>query len=343
MVFINTHGGVYENSHGEKVCWLLTRQLVSPEEMANEDVTSERKILVTTARVTKEYINNQEVRKFTKDGHYWAVSNKFISKNISGTFSSPSVVFAAACHTFDNSSLRDAFINDKNASIYLGFTNSSKVAFSNKKVKEFAVNLLQRHLSAKDAYDAIDVKVDDEHLPQLLEWYFNAVFGDHTHYVPPRAMLMCSRKEDPTYFVSKGYVECPALNKRWTLDKSQYNSNMDSQYWAFSQLQMRGDSARVVFRLSKKANMTEGTYTPFLVNDIDAAIEWEDNCTTYPMRFVTGTYFYGCCSYIDILSEDDYYNVIDGQLIYQKQNNKNKYIFNFTDENGYSYHGEYTE
>ncbi len=336
-IYIHSHGGFYENSHGEKVCWLLTREIADNSQIADEDVTNERKILVTTAGVSKEYVNDLEVMKLSNEGHYWAVSNKFISKYVSGTFTSPSVVYIGACHTFDNSSLRDVFINEKNASYYLGFTHAVTQGFVKNKAIEFATNMLQQKLNAEDAYDAINVKVDDIAWPALFYWYWNAVFSDHINYVPPRAMLIGSRKENPTYFV--GYVECPALSKRWKLTDAHYFPAPYQNTTHFSQLQFGGPDFQIVYRLSKMNSLAEGTYDPYVINDIGADTLWETNF--YPMRFLAGTYSGVNGSSFWHEPETHYYSIRGGKLKYQKQNNLNKFTFDIIGDDGHSYRGEF--
>lgn len=337
FVYIKTHGGIFPNAQGEDVCWILTKERCNSSELSNEDVNSERKILITTVGVTKEYVNNQEIRRFSKKGHYWGVTNKFISKYVTGIFSSPSVVFVQACHSFDNRSLRDVFINDKKASVYLGYTHSVMAKFGHAKAIEFATNMLQQRLNALDAYSEIDVVVDNTRW-LFAEWYWNAVFGDHTHYVAPRAMLMCSHQENPTYFGSKGYVECSALNKRWELSRTSYYPGI---WGAVSIFSLEGDSIGIHFHLSNMANMQDGTYEPFFIHSEADLYNWEDNF--YPMRFVVGPYLDSYVSWIDIYSDDLDLMMLNGQLIYQNQNNQKKYIFNFTAEDGHSFHGEYIE
>jgi hypothetical protein len=106
FIYIATHGGTYSDN-GEELCYIVTGQWTghwaSPTSLiTSEDIANGNYLLVTIVDADQAYINNAT---FAVEGTYWGVSNKYISKYVTGTFSSPAIVFVAACKSFNNNSL----------------------------------------------------------------------------------------------------------------------------------------------------------------------------------------------------------------------------------------------
>lgn len=325
FVFIKTHGGA-STEDGEDIAWIMTGEKI-PMGVELPPIGKIEKIAVTIAEVT--YGFNSEIVRLKHGGFYWGVTNKYITKYVNGQFSSPSIVFVEACCSYSNAALRNAFIEDKKASAYLGFKNPKTHTFGYSMAMQFTQNLLFHKMDADQAYSSIPNKHDNSWVGFLL-----SIIGNRTEF-----LYSTESNSNPTYFGSKGYVECPALGKRWEYGGVNYRANPYNGTTHFSQLLFVGDGSNIVFRLSKMDEMAQGTYTPYVINDVGADTLWEANF--YPMRFLTGTYSGVNASSFSYNHKIHKIVGPGGQLKYQKQNGVDKFTFSFTCDDGYSYHGEF--
>lgn len=315
FVCISTHGTII----GDTLCWILTTE--KPQKAPKKQLKDQSKIIVTVAngREIEEGINPVDNKT------YLAVSNTFFSKYLSGTFETPSIVYVGACKSHANNSMKNCFLGEKKASVYLGFDNTVTKQFSTEVIIELTKNLLDKKLDMASAKKGLSRDVDP--------------YPVSTPTTPPiyyHAKLVGKINKNPTYFPT-GYVECPSLKKRWRLDSAHFFSNPYQNTTHFSQLQFGGPDFQIVYRLSKMNSLAEGTYEPYVINDIGADTLWETNF--YPMRFLAGTYSGVNGSSFWHEPETHYYSIRGGELKYQKQNNLNKFTFDFEGYDGRSYHG----
>lgn len=324
FVFINTHGGA-STEDGEDIAWIMTGEKI-PMDVELPPIGKIEKIAVTIAEVT--YGFNSEIVRLKHGGFYWGVTNKYITKYVNGQFSSPAIVFVEACYSYSNAALRNAFIEDKKASAYLGFKNPQTHRFGYSMAMQFTQNLLFHKMDADQAYSSIPNKHDNSWVGLLL-----SITGNRTEF-----LYSTESNSNPTYFPT-GYVECPALSKRWKLTDAHYFPAPYQNTTHFSQLQFGGPDFQIVYRLSKMNSLAEGTYDPYVINDIGADTLWETNF--YPMRFLAGTYSGVNGSSFWHEPETHYYSIRGGELKYQKQNNLNKFTFDIIGDDGHSYHGEF--
>lgn len=342
FIYIKTHGGVYENRDGEKVIWLISGEKYDP----NAQLTSQNeKIIVTIAEA--EYENDFEVVGLTVKDTHWGFSNKFISNQVNGKFSSPAIVFVQACHSYDNLTLRNAFIDDKKASAFLGYQHRVTPPFGYEKAIEFIQNLLNNQMEAEQAYNSIEVKQDNTIVGVL-----SRIFGNY-------AILCYSSmyQSYPTYFAEENYVECSSLNKRWNLQYCMFNSNNSTEFeYSSSSLTFMGTGTpsdvvsdiHIDFQISRCNNLIAGTYTPFNISDTSDVNNWENH--NYPMRFLTGSYknWYGAAvgyvpygSTVSVNSNN--YTLTGGNINVQYNNDLRTVSFSFTDENGHYYTGRWKD
>ena len=321
FVYIHTHGGCI-TKQGNSVCWILTTE--KPRNASMEELVDGSKTIVTVAKI--KYVLHQEIERLVNlidGGTYWGVSHVFFSKYLSESFKTPSIVYVQACSSFANVSLANCFVNEKKASVYFGFNKTVSKKFGREVGLEFVRNMLNKKLSAYCAYQELKIKEDP--------------------YRPEKAWLIHRLRENPTYFAPIGYVECPALGKRWELTDVFYYPDPYLGTTYFSQLQLQGRDFHIVYRLSKKNEMANGTYTPYVINDIGADTLWENYYYSNSMHFLTGTYSAFNNSTFWRAPETHTRGILGdaGQLKHQKQNGVNKLTFDFTGDDGYSYHGAF--
>ena len=322
FVYIHTHGGCVKNTQGE-VSWILTRERCSPSITKIEELNNSEIIIVSIGKIKKQDFNNQGIIwEFHNNGHYFGVTSVFLSKYLHGTFITPSVVYIQACCSSSNLSLSNLFVNDKKATYYLGFDNPVTKRFGKEVGKEFVDNMLKEKLSAHSAYFALE---------KLIDPY------DTVH----KALLVPQSTGDPTYYCSEGYVECPALGKRWELTSMSYSPDPYLGTTHFSQLLFLGNGFHISYRLSKMDEMAQGTYTPYVIDDIVAENLW--NIVYQPMHFAAGTYSSENQSTFWHEPDTHTWGMSDGELKYHKNNGINKYEFYFTGKDGHNYSGEFLE
>lgn len=338
FVYIKAHGCTFKNDNGEDLCWIVTGEKCTQNSASS---SFGEKIVVTVA----EYDNSEEVSRFRKYDPTWGVSNKFISNKVNGVFNGPAVVFVQACHSYDNSSMRNAFINDKHASAYLGYKHCVTHPFGYEKGMEFVTNMLDLHKNAQDAYFDIEEDVDN-----TVIGYIIGLFGE-------RAILCFSSNSHPTYFAKERYVECQTLNKRWnlySLDFHRYNqyefeySSSGLMLWGGGIWENINEEDEIIisFETSRNSVLSAGTYYPFNIYDEDDWENWENQ--NYPMRFLTGTYSTSNGNpesqiYFSQGNQNYQSVMISGDLNVQYQNELRTITFSFTDGNGRYYTGKYEE
>lgn len=332
FVCICTHGCIITNAQGNTLCWILTTE--KPQKAPKKQLKDQSKIIVTVAngREIVEGINPVDHKT------YFAVSNTFFSKYLSGTFETPSIVYVEACKSYADESMKNCFVGEKNASVYLGFNNTVTKQFGTEVATELVKNLLNKKLDLVSAKKNLSRDVDPYRV-RVYSLVNGATIPDDVYY---HAKLVGKCKENPTYFPT-GFVECPTLNKRWKLTDVFYFPDPYLGTTHFSQLQLQGSDFHIVYRLSKKNEMANGTYTPYVINDIGADTLWENYYYSNSMHFLTGTYSAFNNSTFWRAPETHTRGILGdaGQLKHQKQNGVNKLTFDFTGDDGYSYHGAF--
>lgn len=321
FVYIDTHGGCFDDL-GNRCRWILTKDAVNPAPgVSIDDLKRGNILIVTCGKIKNEYLNGQEIVIISLEGNWFAVTSDYISKYVSGSFDVPSIVFVSACYSFVDFSFANVFVGEKKASVYLGYDNEVSWDFAENIGKKFVSNMINEKLDALSACYDLKSEVDT---------------------ASAYAVLTVSNVENPTYFPT-GYVECPTLNKRWKLTDVFYRPDPYLGTTHFSQLQLQGSDFHIVYRLSKKNEMANGTYTPYVINDIGADTLWGNYYYSNSMHFLTGTYSAFNNSTFWRAPETHTRRIVEdaGQLKHQKQNGVDKLTFDFTGDDGYSYHGAF--
>lgn len=339
FVYIHTHGGCFPNAQGEEVCWILTREKCSQSKAKIEELKKAEKIVVTIANVKKEYGNNQEITLgFHNKGHYFGVSTAFFSENLSGSFNGPSIVFVQACHSFENKSLRNVFINEKNASVYLGYTNTVSKKFGREVGLQFVFNMLYEKLSAYNAYDELDDTEDPYlcwisdalapslHEPAELDFSFR---GDPTYFESdPNPDPGPDPGPDPNPDESYGILTCDNLGISLPITYFLRTS----EYFEFNAFALGGNHATVSFSIPFQCQVsTLGDYYPRAFNYDDYFFSNDPIFFTHNTDLPNTFYSY-------VTYSGGYGDIVDGVISHP---NTNSFIFWFDDENGNRWQGTY--
>ena len=327
FVFIVTHGNCIKTADGETISYLFTRQEYSTHTINNEELKKRRQMLITRAEIIPKTLETHSTVRSIRT--FWAITNKFFSKYVNGTFESPSIVYVTACKSYMNNILKDVFVNEKKASVYLGFTDNVSKRFGQEVAKKYVDKMLSNRLSAYDAY----IRLDNRHDP----------------YKPKKAWLHGYFKESPTYFASEANtVTCENLGISMPL-----NCNYSTwDLWCQGISHSAADfiyAVNIHFRTSQCNNpFHAGDYHTAYAYTFDEFVNFDAFDTLGIRVFANGIVESQACSYVQYEDRENGYHLNEKRIVNcamhadKISNNNYTLSFWFDDEDGNRWHGAYS-